>query len=322
MRALPLLAALLVAAPALAADRTVTDDTGRVVSIPDEPTRIVALHEPLLALPLLELGLPVVGSYGRADDGGSLLAVDFIDSVLGEDARELGIAGIGPVGNLDLERLKALKPDLIVGTENDADKAELLSSVAPVYLQNSRSGVVSGFEAEEALAATLGREADFAARKAAYLDRVAEVREKLPADSAGQDYLAIIIYDQINVVKSMSGAVQAIEDLGYTRFDWQGSGTLSGYGQGFAVPLNSEEFGRLDPDLLVIMNSYSSGERDEAAIRARLDRIVPGWSRFLKAEKEGRIVFLDSAEVATPTIASALHTLDAFEAWAADGTAN
>ena len=82
--------------------------------------------------------------------------------------------------------------------------------------------------------------------------------------------------------------------------------------RGFAVPLSSEEFARLDPDLLVVMNSYMSTDSSEAGIRARLDAIAPGWNRFMRAAKEKNIVFLDSAAVATPTIASALRTLDAF----------
>lgn len=318
MRALVLLLSLLAAGAAAAQPRTVTDDTGREVAIPSVPERIVALHEPLLTLPLLEIGMPVVGSYGRSDDGESLLALDFIETVLGDDARELGIGGIGPLGNIDLERIRALKPDLIVGTEHDREKAELLSAIAPVYLQNSRSGVVSGFEAEAALADVFGRRSAFEAKKAAYLDRVAQVKDDLPGAPDEETYLAIIIYDQINVVSAMSGAIQAIEDLGYSRAEWQGGGKAAGYGSGFAVPLSSEAFGRLDPDVLVVMNSYSSGERDEAAIRERLDLIVPGWDRFLKPAREDRIVFLDSGKAATPTIASAQHTLDAFEAWARD----
>ncbi|MEW5420998.1 ABC transporter substrate-binding protein [Amorphus sp. 3PC139-8] len=318
MRSLILILSLFFAGAAMAQTRPVTDDAGREVTIPEDPKRIVTLHEPLLTLPLLELGMPVVGSYGRGDNGESLLALDFIENVLGADGEALGISGIGAPGNIDLERIRALEPDLIVGTEHDAQKADQLSAIAPVYLQNSRSGVVSGFEAEAALAERFARTDTFDAKKAAYLDRVAEVRDSLPGNPGEETYLAIIIYDQINVISAMSGAIQAIEDLGYSKAEWQGAGKASGYGSGFAVPLSSEAFGRLDPDVLVIMNSYSSDERDEAAIRARLDRIVPGWDRFLKPAREDRIIFLDSGATATPTIASAEHTLDAFEAWARD----
>ncbi len=54
--------------PAIAQEmRTVTDDTGTEVSIPGKPLRIVSLHDSVLTVPLLELGVTLVGSHGRGD---------------------------------------------------------------------------------------------------------------------------------------------------------------------------------------------------------------------------------------------------------------
>ncbi|TDX33285.1 ABC transporter substrate-binding protein [Rhodovulum visakhapatnamense] len=304
------LAALLPAAAL--ADRMVTDDTGRTVAVPDSPERVVVLHEPLLGVPIADLGVAPVGSYGRDAGGGTLMSVDFYREVLGNDAPRP--PGVGALGNLDLERLRMLHPDLILGTEHDIDKADQLSSVAPVYLQNASTGKVRGFGTEAALARLLGREDVFAARKDAYLGRVEAVRAALP-DAPGT-YLALFLTDQINAVGEMSGAVQAIEDLGYERLDLGTGGDRAGMGSTLLVPLSAEVVGRLDPDLLLVMNSYLGAGRDEAGIRAALDRILPGWDRFLKPAREGRILFLDSAKVTTPTVASAEHMLDAVETWA------
>lgn len=297
--------------------RTVPDDRGRSVSMPDNPKRIVVLQEPILGVPILELGLDLVGSYGRHEDGRFMSGVDFIKSVLGKDGETLGISGIGPIGNLDLEKLRALKPDLIIGGESDEDKADLLSSVAPVYLQNIRTPDVTGFVTQKKLADLLGAQDQFAALLNGYQDHIKEVRVRLPESPAGKTYMAVIIHDNINMVTNKSGAVQAIEDLGYRRIEIDGTGKASGYGQGFSVPLSSEQFARLNPDLLIMMNSYVSADRSEDTIRKRLDVIVPGWNRFLRPEREGRIVFVDSVKVSTPTIASARHTLDAIAEWAA-----
>lgn len=315
MRLLLLVAAILHGSVAFAQSREVIDSTGRIVRIPDQPQRIVALHEPLIAVPLLELGLNVVGAYGRSDDGGSLMGVDFIDAVLGPAARDLRIPGIGAVGNIDLERLRALEPDLIVGTERHARYAEMMAPIAPLYLQNSSSGEARGFSAQEDLAELLNRQDVFAARKAAYLDRVKRIRAALPADPKGQDYLVLFIHDQINVAGEITGVIQAVEDLGYERLALEAEGER-GVGQSsFLQPISPEVLGRLDPDLLVVMNGFVGSNRDEAAIRADLDRILPGWDRFLKPARDGRILYVDSAQVTTPSIASAEHTLDAFEAW-------
>lgn len=306
---------LLTGTAAFAQTREVLDDAGRTVQIPERPQRIVAMHEALIALPLIELGFDVIGVYGRADDGASMYDVDFIRSVFGDDP-SLQIGGIGPVGNIDLEKLRALKPDLIVGMGQQSAQSETLSAIAPVYLQTTMSGSESGFSIEEQLAETLGRTEIFETKQAAYLERVEEVRESLPDDPREKTYLAIIVFDQISAVRDVSGAIQAIRDLGYKPYDWANRVTSEpARSRGFAVPLSSEEFARLEPDLLVIMNSYMSADHSEDGIRARLDTIAPGWSRFMQAAKEDQIVFLNSAEVATPTIQSALHTLAAFEKW-------
>ena len=62
MRLLFLLPALLAVNVAVADERPLIDDTGRNVSVPDNPKRIVVLHEPLVGLPLMDLGLNLVGS--------------------------------------------------------------------------------------------------------------------------------------------------------------------------------------------------------------------------------------------------------------------
>lgn len=307
-----LFSALLAATTSLAGERALTDDTGRNVTIPEDIDRIVVMHEPLLGLPLMDLGLSPVGSYGRDEDGQTLTAVDFIDTVLGEGREKP--KGIGAVGQIDLEKLRALAPDLIIGTERDIDKVEQLSALAPVYLQKVSTGKARGFSVEAELAEVVGAQQAFAVRKASYLDRIAAVR-KTAAPKDGATYLALIVHDQINLVGDMSGAIQAIEDIGYVRLPLDGLSPGAGLGSTFSLPLNAESFGRLDPDLLIIMNSYAGKDRSEAAIRARLDKLLPGWDKFLKPARDGRLLFLDSGAVATPTIASAEHTLDAFEAW-------
>ena len=57
LKLLALVAALALPLPAVAQDtRSITDDTGTEVEIPADPQRIVALHDSVLTVPLLELG--------------------------------------------------------------------------------------------------------------------------------------------------------------------------------------------------------------------------------------------------------------------------
>ncbi|WP_245412424.1 ABC transporter substrate-binding protein [Notoacmeibacter ruber] len=300
----------------LAAERTVTDDAGRQITIPDEPERIVVLHEALLGVPLADLGLVPVGSYGRGDDGQSLMAVDFYRDVLGVRAPSTTPRGIGPIGEIDLERLGALEPDLIIGTDRDGSKIERLSTIAPVYIQNASAGRVSGFQTQAELAELLGRQAIFEQRRDAYLERARELRATEGSTSGRRDYLGLFLTDQLNAIGDVTGVAQAMSDLGYSRLALAPTDGGSGMGSSLFVPLSTEIVGRLDPDILLAMNTYAGG-RDEDAVRSSLDRIVPGWSRFLKPAIDGRILYLDSAKVVTPSIASAENTLDAYEDWLA-----
>lgn len=311
-----LMAGVLGMAGALAEGRLVTDDAGREVNLPEKTDRIVVLHEPLVGVPIADLGREILGSYGRDDAGKMLTRIDFLETVLGPRAQEPRPTGIGPIGNIDLEKVRALDPDLIIGTEFDVKNAERLAAVAPVYLQAVSAGRIYGFGVEEDLAALLGEETRFEARKAQFLGKLAETREATGDAGAGKTYLAVIIHDKINLVGQMSGMIEAVEGLGYTRADVGETGVARGFGSTFGVPLSPEVFVRLDPDLMIVLGSYVTGQLDPSEIEARLDRIAPGWQRFLKPAREGRLIYVDATEVTMPTIASAEHMLDALAEWA------
>ncbi|WP_340617349.1 ABC transporter substrate-binding protein [Xenorhabdus entomophaga] len=299
---------------AFAATRQVTDTMGREVVIPEEPQRIVVMSEPAIGLPLMELGIQPVGSYGRSEDGTYQFGADFVDSVLGKGYTKP--QGISSGREIDLEKLYALKPDLIIGTEFDVDKVKQLSTVAPVYLQNFLSGKFHNFNIEENLARLTGRERDFQKRRDMYLQRVAATRALLPENLANKTYLPILVTDQINVVGEATGFTQALEDLGFTRLNLSAQGGLSASSSQLLLQLSADKLGELNPDVLVVLNSWGSKELDENAIRSALDRIVPGWTHYMKPAREKRIVFLNTGEVFTPTFASAEHTLRAVGEWA------
>lgn len=295
------------------ADRLVTDSTGRDVQIPDHPSRIVVLHEPLLGVPLMDLGLAPIGSYGRTDEGESLMSVDFFQEIFG--ARGPKPNGVGALGNLDLEKLHALQPDLIIGTEHDSDKANRLSAIAPVYLQNSSTGLVRGFSPEKNLADVVNLSDAFEQRRVEYQQRLMTVKAKLPTYEHQPTYLGLFLTDQVNALGEMSGAVQAMEDLGFQRLSFQDKNDRSGLGSTLIVPVSSEVVGQLNPDVLIILNSYNETDRSPQQTQASLDRILPGWKQFLAPAKEGRILYLDSGKVTTPSVASAEWTLAELEAW-------
>lgn len=309
-----LIPAILAAQAAFAGTVTVTDDTGREVTFEAPARDIVVTHEQVLGLPLLDLGLVPIAAYGRADDGSNLGAVDFVDVVFGKDAPR-SPTGIGPIGNIDLEKLRSLNPDLIIGTEYDMARADQLTQTAPLYLASVDPSKSYGFGLEEDLADLLGLQDQFAARRKTFDEQLDAVKAKL-GDTEGKTYLAIFLTDQINLVGNFSGMIQAIEGLGYTKAEVSKTEAITGNGKMLFVPISSEIFARLNPDLLVIMDSYTKLERGEEAIKAQLNKLVPGWDKFMKPVREGRVVYVDSVKVTTPTVASALNMLSAIGEWA------
>ncbi|MBO9475690.1 ABC transporter substrate-binding protein [Shimia sp. R10_1] len=312
---------MLLANPAFAVGtKSVTDDAGREVTMPVRPQRIVSLYEGLLTIPALELGLNVVGSFGRDDDGGSLFGVDFIREVLGRDAGAEGIVGTGPLGGLDLERVRALKPDLILGSELDMAMLGQLEKIAPTYVLHTRASKSTGFESQRKMARLLDKEDVYNALYVQYRDKIEEVRGVVVAygqpDPRQSTAMLVMVRDDISVLRDLTGGMQALRDLGYRALIWSKSGREDAFGDGWRTPLSAEEFPRLNPDLLLATDGFVAATDPTDMLSAKLDVISPGWRRFSRPAQDHRMIFVPSAKIATTTVASAMHMLDAIKRWA------
>lgn len=298
----------------IAQTRLLQDDVGRQVRVPVKPKRVVVTHDPLLGVPIMDFGGVVIGSYGRNSRGKMYSAVDFMETVLGEDHGITPPVGVGPAGQIDLERIQALQPDLIIGTEYNLADADRLQAVAPTYLQNIGTSRNYGFASQASLAKLFGLEAQFNHRLKSYKALLAQAKAM---QFSGNTYQVILVSDELGLVGDMSGLIQAMEDMGFIKSNLVISGRAKGVGSNFAVPLNPELFLRLNPDYLIVMSSYSTADRSARATVEKLNRIAPGWQRFLTPYRENRLIFMDSAKVSTPSIASAEHALRALINWKA-----
>ena len=171
-------AVLLTAAPAFA-EWTYTDGGGKTVTLPEIPKRIVAHAN--VAAGLIPLGIRPVGIYvdGPVKDDPSLRGLDLT-----------GIEILGEAwGEIDIEKLAAAKPDIIIaeywplekaysGMESGAADGSLIEQIAPVAgpaQGNSTEALIKDYEA---LATLLGADlsdpqiaadkAEFEAAKAAF----------------------------------------------------------------------------------------------------------------------------------------------------------
>lgn len=137
------------------------------VCIPAEPKRIVTL-DPLLTLGvLLELGAPVIGT--------PLMVVQ--DAGVRAAAEQAGIADLGNPWEPSLERVVALKPDLILGgADFHGQIYETLAGIAPTVLIDPATwkdhlAIIAGI---------VGRTDQVKDALRAYEDRAASIKERMP----------------------------------------------------------------------------------------------------------------------------------------------
>ncbi|WP_144763037.1 ABC transporter substrate-binding protein [Curtobacterium sp. 9128] len=99
------------------------DATGKVVKVDHRPKRVVVLND--LAISFIQYGLHPVGTFGQLT-----MADDARFKGLDTD----GITQLGKAyGDIDLEQLAALKPDLVVTSVYPTDEKGTLDATAPGY---------------------------------------------------------------------------------------------------------------------------------------------------------------------------------------------
>ena len=305
---------VLLAISATAEAREVVDTMGRTVDIPDHPERVVVMSEPAIAIPMIELGVNPIGSFGRADDGTYQVGADFIDTLFGPNQKKP--QGIGNNRQVDLEKLYSMKPDLIIGIEFDIDKIKQLSTVAPVYMQHYTTGHLDNFAIEENLAKLFGKETTFQTLKEQYVEDVQETKNQLPESLENKTYLPVIIMDQINIVGEGIGVSQPLNDLGMKPFEVSNDKTHSDGSPEIVLPISAETFGSLNPDILVVIINWGAPDKSIEATNEALNKLVPGWQTYMKPAREGRVIYLDGSKVFTPSFLSARYTLGEVRKWA------
>lgn len=154
--------------------RTIEHFSG-TTEVPVDPQRIVTLQDQNAMLPLLELGVTPIASYGReADDGTTTFR-----RVQGYDTSD--VVGLGDFLEPDLEAIAAQRPDLIIADELGGDELfDELSRIAPTVVVQVFDRPLT--EALEDFAAVVGREDRAAELRAEYEARIEQFRESLGDD--------------------------------------------------------------------------------------------------------------------------------------------
>lgn len=242
------------------------------------PQRVAALDMNEVDF-LDQLGVPIAG-----------MAKDYVPHFLARYKQAAEVQDLGAIVQPNLERVQALKPDLVLISPLQANHYQELSEIAPtlhfdVDYRNSQGRHIATVKQHLlTLGRIFGRE-DLAARKAAELDaRLAQARSVIEPRP-----------DKALIVLHNNGAFSAFGPQSRYAFVFEALGVKPAgpsadtglHGQ----PISSEFIQQADPDILYVVDRSAVMER-----RAVMDaqRMANPLLRQTQAWKQGRVVFVDA----------------------------
>ena len=271
---------LLLAAPALGQDmRSFTDDLGRNVQVPVAPKRIVTLWDAFLTVPLLELGVIPVGSQGRGTSedaayirGGRLMTgVDFAPD---------GIRWVGdwPV---DIERIAALSPDLIITAPWMELDPDVLQAIAPTVSLDPSAQPLEETFAE--LADLTGTEDRLSALQSGWEAQLARLKALVPPGLTVST-LYFAGDGQVHADPAYGAVARILKEIGLSQP--AAIESLSG-----DTALSPEIVGQMDADVILSV-VYTDQGLSPADHLAWAEAAVPGFCDRMTACAEGHMFFV------------------------------
>jgi iron complex transport system substrate-binding protein len=272
-------AVMLVPLPVLALDcepglRPFTHAAGETC-IPEAPQRIVAGRHDSIATPLIDIGAPVVGTNTAIDGRTGQPFIRGATHILGVNVGEAsGIADIGS-GDIDVEAVAALAPDLILLSAWESGLLDQMSRIAPTVVMPDNLPFLDH----------LAFVADAAGRADAYADRLERHRGR---------------------IEELREAVGSPEDISISRLDLS-EGTIWYYPNWGAVDQVIDDVGFARPAILadlsvdaefsvevlpelgadIVLSSYADHfDQSIATLSAQWDAMAPFW-REIDGVKEG-----------------------------------
>lgn len=289
-----LFAVLLSACPSLA--RTVTDHDGHTVEVPDNPMRIVSLHDWTITVMAAELEAPLIASTGRlASDGTYFIrgARELFDL----DFTKIELASIH--GKPDLERIRSLKPDLILGNSGDYSALrDQLSSIAPTLIFNPENGRPT-FDLYREFSGWIGKRERFDELEQSYNQKLQSLPAKLQTMDQPPVYIAVNPNGRdgtLTLLREYGPLTAALDDLGLAR-----APIISAMNESEGrMTVGAEVIGDLDVDYIFSSYLPEQGQSPQTFFED-LDNIAPGYRDFLRAYADGQMISMSRYEVYPPS---------------------
>jgi ABC-type Fe3+-hydroxamate transport system substrate-binding protein len=279
MRGILLLWVLLAAAVAAQASRVVTDETGRTVTVPDHPHRVVCLVPSIT---------DTVFALGSGDD---VVAVSDYTTHPPEATKKPSIGGLVKPS---IETILSFHPDLVLGTSipGATETAAQLQNVGvPVYLVDPHglSGILRSIDS---VGEALNRAPQAAALNASLRKRIEAVKARAAGKPAPR-VLVPVWYDPIITIGKNAFISQLVETAGARSVtddlltDWP--------------EVSMETVVTRAPDALVLIRG--------GKISIEMLRNRPGWSS-LPAIQANKVYYVDTGiQEPSPVAIDALEEL-------------
>ncbi len=180
------------------------------VDVPANPTRVIALSKAAVTT-LLDLGLTPVG----VDDGEAAVALPQYQ------ARIKALPTVGDYGQFDVEKIAALKPDLLISYDTYIDQKlyAQVKDLVPTFALKTDEGNVAWEVATAGFANAANRNSQLAAWKKKYADQLALAKttyraqltgnrwEVIQKDDAGDFYRYLPSADALTVLAQLGATL-------------------------------------------------------------------------------------------------------------------
>jgi len=268
--------------------------------VPNNPQRLVVLGGLDYAL---SLGVKPIGSDGVSREFYLKELADGIEEVGGNDAPSL-------------ERILALKPDLILGSDYVDSSYNALSQIAPtVLISYGHSGEWKDFFMH--YAEVLGKTAEAEQVMARYYQRLEDFQQQMGTRAAEVDVSIVRVYPTyVNLYLKDSFCGTVIADAGLPRppsQDFTASEAQRLFGNPIQYEVSREKIPEINGDVIFL---WTYGHQEEIAQQAQAEKdklkADPLWST-LSAVQQGRVYEVPSYWIGDGPIAAGLVIDDLFK---------
>ncbi|MEA5618333.1 iron-siderophore ABC transporter substrate-binding protein [Cronbergia sp. UHCC 0137] len=218
-----------------------------------------------------------------------------------------GVKNIGTIGEPSLESILALKPDLIVGYEDQKDIYPITSKIAPtVLLKFGHSGQWK--EAFTNVSVALGKKEVGQQVMANYYRRLAEFKQKMGNKLSKLKVSVVRVYpSNINLYLLDSFCGIVLQDAGLSRPESQNytaSEAKKLFGNQIQVPIGNELIEQADGDVIFIWTGENDTKGNQTA-QYKLEQLKasPLWKN-LKAVKENKVYVVPSYWIGSGMLAA------------------